>query len=170
MSTEPEASTSQPVQAASQLRLALITAGAALVGAAVGGLAAFGASAYQADSQRDLAFRQERQAAYAELNVAFTEYLDATGKLRRVAAGDQAALAKLVDDVCAKRDALVPSYSTVQLVGPDEVAAAAGEAAGAATKECDKAREKAPLADDDSFFFSYLNFLDAAQHDLGTGD
>jgi hypothetical protein len=88
---------------AGPLRVALLAAAAALLGAAIGAVAGFGGAVYQADSQRDLVVRQERQAAYAQMNLAFNRVETAAP-----------------DALCARVDDLDQPYATVMLSGSNE--------------------------------------------------
>lgn len=149
-----EAAHARPAEQAGQLRVALLAAIAALLGAAIGAVAGFSGAVYQANSQRDLAVRlavrQERQAAYAQMNLAFN----------RVGAATPEAL-------CARVDDLDQPYATVMLLGSNAASSHAWFAIQSAQKMCASTKAGKPAAADaQGFTASVATFLAAAQMDL----
>ncbi|MEO3930585.1 hypothetical protein ABGB07_43070 [Micromonosporaceae bacterium B7E4] len=150
MSDEPTSS-DQAQRPNVQLRLAFLAAGAALAGALIGAAAAFGGTIYQAQSERDLALRQERQIAYTEMNLGFTRFMAAEQK-----------------DLCPRFEDLQPPLATIRLIGSGNVALHADFAVQAARRQCLATQSgKAPNPDDvKGLRDSVIAFTVAAQQDL----
>ncbi|MEV6625596.1 hypothetical protein AB0M83_27035 [Amycolatopsis sp. NPDC051106] len=152
MTSTEQGRTRSPEQAG-QFRVGLLAAGAALLGAAIGAVAGFGGAIYQADSQRDLALRQEREAAYVQMNLAFNRF--------------ETAGTTAPGTLCARVDNLDEPYATVMLLGSGEASAHANFAIQSAQKACTSVKAgKAGTADIQGFTNSVVAFLAAAQKDL----
>lgn len=153
-------------------RLALIGAGAALMGGIIGAAAGVGASVIQSNAQRDLAIRQERREAYQEVSLAMLRYLEASRKVHAVSTSDQPAFKASATQLCQLSEALFPSVANVQVVGSGEAFQRAADAVGHAREDCDTAAAAAASSGalpDSAVGVDVIGFLTVVRGELGSG-
>ena len=153
-------------------RLALIGAGAALMGGVIGAAAGVGASVIQSNAQRDLAIRQERRDAYQEVSLAMLRYLEASRKAHAVSTSDQPALKASAAQLCELSETLFPSVANVQIVGSGDAFRYAADAVGHAREDCDKATAAAASSSvlpDSAVGVDVIGFLTVVRDELGSG-
>lgn len=164
MSDESQGDRTARLSGSAAWLIALISAGAALLGALVGAASGYLVAERQISAAREDALRAERKEAYAE-GISALSLLQLT--VRKAAALEEATAAEVDALVCPQvesaRQSLLPSL----LVGSEDASLRANDALGVAASWCTTALGRDTTREDtDDLVTSVVLYVSAAQRDL----